>query len=133
MLHKYNGVSPTIHETAFIADSADIIGNVSIGADSSVWFNATVRADSGTITIGEGTSIQDNCVVHVDPGVDEYIGNHVTVGHGAILHGATIEDNCLIGMGAVILSGAVIGHGSIVGAGSVVPPKMIIPPHSQVM
>lgn len=112
--------TPQIHESAFIAPGAAVYGDVTIGADCSVWFNATVRAERSPISIGEGSNIQDNCVVHVDPGHTVEIGKNVTVGHGAIIHGCTIGDNTLIGMGAIILNGAVIGKNCIIGAGALV-------------
>lgn len=124
---------PEIGEGVYIADEAVVIGRVKLGKDCSIWHNASLRADCDAIEIGEGTSVQENAVVHETPGLPTKIGRWVTVGHGAIVHGAVVEDKCLIGMGSVVLDGAHVGHGSIVGAGSVVPPNMQIPPHSQVM
>ncbi|MCL2496514.1 MAG: gamma carbonic anhydrase family protein [Clostridiales bacterium] len=132
-IYEFKGKSPHIDDSCFIAPSADIIGDVTIGAGSSVWFNVTIRGDMAPITIGENVSIQDNSMVHVDIGIPTVIGNHVTVGHAAIIHAAVIEDNCLIGMGAVLLDEARIGQGSLVGAGALVPPRKNIPPRSQVM
>ena len=119
-----------IDETAFVAPTATILGRVSIGARSSIWYGAVLRGDIDTITIGEETSIQDNAVVHVDAGVPARIGNRVTVGHGAIIHGATVEDDALIGIGAIVLNRARIGEGAVVGAGALVPEGMEVPPHT---
>ena len=119
---------PSVADDAYIAPGAMLIGPVSIGSRSSIWFNAVLRADRGEIIIGEGTSIQDCCVLHGPVTV----GDYVTVGHGAILHGAVIEDNVIVGMNSVVLDDARIGHGSIVAAGAVVPEKTEVPPHSLV-
>ncbi len=132
-LHHYQQHQPSIASDAFIAPSADIIGNVAIGRRSSVWFNATLRGDINRIEIGDESNIQDNVVVHL---ADEYpcmIGDLVTVGHSAILHACEIEDEVLIGMGAIVLDGSVIGKRSIIGAGSLVTGKTIIPPGSLVL
>jgi len=121
MIQNYKNKSPKIHETVFIADSADIIGDVEIGRDSSVWFQCVVRGDVNWIKIGEGTNIQDGTVIHVTGKTrPTKIGNRVTVGHKVMIHGCEIGDDCLIGMGAIILDGAKIGDRSIVAAGSVV-------------
>jgi len=119
-----------IDETAFVAPTATILGRVSIGARSSIWYGAVLRGDIDIITIGDETSIQDNAVVHVDAGVPARIGNRVTVGHGAIIHGATVEDDALIGIGAIVLNRARIGEGAVVGAGALVPEGMEVPPHT---
>lgn len=111
---------PQIDPSVFIAPTAAVIGNVSIGKDSSVWFNCVIRGDVAPITIGEETNIQDLSILHVGVGHPLCIGNQVTVGHRCIVHGCTIEDNCMIGMGAIVMDGARIGRGSIVAAGSVV-------------
>lgn len=116
-----------IADSVWIAPSADVIGNVEIGAESSVWYHATVRSEGTPVIIGEGSNVQDNCVVHVDPGYPVTIGNHVTIGHGAIIHGCTIGNETLIGMGAIILNGAKIVSGCIVGAGALVTQNMEIP------
>ena len=115
------------------ASNATILGNVSIGKDSSVWYNAVIRSEEETIEIGQETNIQDQCVLHTDSGYPLQIGNRVTIGHGAIVHGCTIEDEVLIGMGAIVLNGACIGSHSIVGAGCVVPENMVIPQRSVVV
>lgn len=119
-----------IHESAYIAEGAIVLGDVFIGEESSIWFHATVRADRGEIHIGNGSNIQDNAVVHVDKEFPVYIGNHVTVGHSAVLHGCKIEDNTIIGMGAIVLNGAKIGKNCIIGAGALVTQNMIIPDNS---
>ncbi len=119
---------PSVDAGAFVATGAALIGDVSVGRRSSIWFNAVLRADRGPIRVGEGTSIQDCCVLHGPVTV----GDHVTVGHGAILHGAVVEDNVIIGMNAVVLDDARIGHGSVVAAGAVVTEKTEVPPHSLV-
>ena len=121
MIIPYKGITPRIHPSVFIAEGAQIIGDVEIGAGSSVWFNTVIRGDVHYIRIGERTNIQDNCVLHVTH--DTYplvVGSDVTVGHGAILHAATIKDCCLIGMGAKVLDGATIGSYALVAAGSLV-------------
>ncbi len=134
MFIKYMGVEPKVTgEDVFVADGAKVIGKVKIGSKSSIWFNAVVRGDDDTITIGENTNIQDNCTVHTSEGFPTLVGNNVTVGHNAVVHGCIVEDNCLIGMGATVLDGAVIGSGSIVGANALVTSNTIIPPNSLVL
>ena len=122
-----------IHPSAFIAPNATVVGNVSLGADASVWYGCVVRGDSEAIEIGAESNIQDLTMVHVDEGAPCTIGADVTVGHGCILHGCTVEDECLIGMGSVLLNGVRVGTGSIVGAGAVVTEGRDIPPGSLVM
>jgi carbonic anhydrase/acetyltransferase-like protein (isoleucine patch superfamily) len=124
---------PTIHPTAFIHPAAHAIGNVTLGARVSVWPTAVLRGDSDAITIGEDSNVQDGTVVHVDPGVPCTIGARVAIGHRAIVHGTTVGDDCLIGMGAILLNGVVVGSGSIVGAGAVCREGMQIPPNSLVV
>ncbi|MCC9602924.1 gamma carbonic anhydrase family protein [Stieleria sp. JC731] len=119
-----------IDESVFRAQGTIILGDVTIGNDSTVLFHTVIRGDTEKIVIGSRTNLQDHCVVHADPGFPCIIGNQVTVGHGAIVHGATIEDNVLIGMRAVILNGAKIGEGSLIAAGSVVTEGMEVPPKS---
>lgn len=119
--------NPIIPSSAFVADNATVRGDVTLGERSSVFFGAVLRGDRAPITIGSGTNIQDNAVVHVDYDYPVVVGQNVTVGHGAILHGCTVGDNTLIGMGAIVLNGAVIGRDCIVGAGSLVPQGMVIP------
>jgi carbonic anhydrase/acetyltransferase-like protein (isoleucine patch superfamily) len=121
MIHRYKGVAPKIHPSVYLAAGAHVIGDVEIGEDSSVWFNAVIRGDVNFIRIGERTNVQDNAVLHVTH--EKYplvIGSDVTIGHGAILHAATLKDCCLIGMGAKVLDGATIGSRSLVAAGALV-------------
>ena len=122
-----------IHPTAWVAPGAFLRGDVTLGEKVSVWYNAVLRADQEKIIIGKNSNIQDNAVLHGDPANDIIGGENVTVGHGAILHGCTVEDNALIGMGSVVLDHAVIGAGSIVGAGAVVASGTIVPPKSLVV
>jgi carbonic anhydrase/acetyltransferase-like protein (isoleucine patch superfamily) len=111
---------PQIHETAFVADSARVVGRVELGADVSVWFGAVLRAEAADLRIGRGSNVQDNAVLHVDPGIPLTVGEDVTVGHQAMLHGCTIGDGTLIGIQAVVLNQAQIGRDCVVGAGAVV-------------
>ena len=119
--------------SAYVAPGAVVLGDVTIGAGSSVWFQAVIRGDSAPIRIGRRTNIQDGCVLHADPGFPCQLGDGVTVGHGAIIHGATVEDDCLIGMRAVVMNGAKIGRGSIVAVGGVVLEGAEIPAGSVAM
>ncbi|MCA1935942.1 gamma carbonic anhydrase family protein [Asticcacaulis sp.] len=122
-----DGVSPTLGEGVWIAPSAQVIGNVRLGDGASVWFNAVLRADNEPMTIGARSNIQDGSVLHSDPGSPLTIGEGVTVGHKAMLHGCTVGDNSLIGINAVVLNRAVIGRNSIVGAGALVPEGKVFP------
>jgi len=122
-----------VHPTVYVAPGAVVLGDVTIGPESSVWFNAVIRGDTEAIRIGSQTNVQDLCLLHADPGFPCVVGDRVTVGHAAILHGATIEDECLIGMRAVVMNGATIGSGSIVAVGAVVTEGTVIPPGSVVM
>jgi carbonic anhydrase/acetyltransferase-like protein (isoleucine patch superfamily) len=122
-----------IHPTAFIAPGAVVLGDVTLGARASVWYGAVLRGDMNSIVIGEATNVQDGSVVHVDEDRPTHIGARVGVGHRAIVHGCTIEDDCLIGMGSVLLNGVRIGAGSVVAAGAVVPEDTIVPPGSLVV
>ena len=134
MLRTFRGVSPRIHPTAFIDDSAQVIGDVEIGEESGIWMCAVVRGDVNAIRVGRRTNIQDGTVVHAMTGTHETtIGDRVTIGHGAIIHGCTIEHQCLIGMGAIVLNGAHVGTGSIVAAGTLIVENMKVPPKSLVM
>ncbi|MDP8955838.1 MAG: gamma carbonic anhydrase family protein [Actinomycetota bacterium] len=121
MSRSYLGRTPSLHSTVFIADGGQVVGDVEIGEQSSVWFNAVVRGDTSTVRIGERTNIQDGAVVHTDTGKPVVIGDECTIGHNAVIHGCTIGNGCLIGMGAVVLSGAVVGDESLVAAGALVP------------
>ena len=134
MLRPYRGQRPDIHPTAFIDQSAQVIGDVSVGEASSVWMNVVLRGDVHRIRIGSRTNIQDGTVVHVMRGTHPTtIGDEVTIGHGALIHGCTIEPRCLIGMGAIALNGAVIGADSIVAAGTLITEGFVVPPRSMVM
>jgi len=141
MILKFKKWFPKIKKSAWVAPSADVIGNVKIGQDSSVWFGTVIRGDVHKIRIGKRTSIQDLSMVHVThykqedmkDGHPTIIGDDVTIGHKVMLHGCTIENGCLIGMSATILDGAVIGEGSIVGAHSLVTSNKVFPPHSLIM
>jgi len=130
MIYNYKGIKPQIDDSVFIAPSADVIGRVRIGKNSSVWFNVTVRADVDEVIIGDNVSIQDNSCIHQTEGYPVVIGNNVTVGHSATLHGCTIGENTLIGMGATVLDDAKIGKCSIVAAGSVVLEHKSFPDYS---
>jgi carbonic anhydrase/acetyltransferase-like protein (isoleucine patch superfamily) len=124
---------PNIHPSAFVHDGAFVIGDVTLGARVSVWPTAVIRGDTAPIVIGEDSNVQDGTIVHVDHGVPCTIGARVGIGHRAIIHGATVERDSLIGMGAILLNNVVVGTGSIVGAGAVCPEGMIIPPNSLVL
>jgi carbonic anhydrase/acetyltransferase-like protein (isoleucine patch superfamily) len=117
----------------FMAGNATVIGNVTVGKEVGIWFGAVVRADKDRIMIGNRSNIQDNCVVHTSKGFPVSIGKNVSVGHGAILHGCTIQDNVLVGMGAIVLNGANIGEGSVIGAGAVITEGMEVPARSVVV
>ena len=117
----------SIDKSVFIADGAKVIGNVEMGKNSNIWFNAVIRADSADVKIGECSNVQDNAVIHTSKGSGVQIGNNVTIGHGAIIHGCTIGDNVMIGMGAIVLDGVVIEENSIIGAGSLVTQNKTIP------
>ena len=132
LLLTIKGRGPRIHTEAWVAPNATLIGQVSLAARASVWYSATLRAEAEPIEIGFGSNIQDGVTIHVDPEFPATIGSGVTVGHNAVLHGCTVEDDVLIGRGAVVLNGAVIGAGSLVAAGAVVPQGMVVPPKSLV-
>ena len=124
---------PTIHPSAFVHPLAYVTGNVTLGPRVSVWPFVSIRGDNDAVTIDEDTNVQDGCVIHVDDGVPCHIGKRVGIGHRAIVHGAVVEDDVLIAMGAIILNGARIGTGSIVGAGAVVREGFVVPPNSLVL
>lgn len=126
------GKDPQVDSEAFAAPTSVVIGDVTLHAGASVWYGAVLRADCGPIVIGADSNVQDNCSLHVDPGFPISIGERVSVGHNAVVHGATVEDDCLIGMGATVLNGAVIGTGSLVAAQALVPQGMQVPPGSLV-
>jgi gamma-carbonic anhydrase len=134
MLRTFRGILPTVDPTAFIDGSAQVIGDVHVGPESSVWMNVVIRGDVNAIRIGARTNVQDGSVVHVQAGTHPTtIGDEVTIGHGAIVHGCTIEDRCVIGMGAILLNGVRVGSESIVAAGSLLPEGFQVPPRSLVM
>ena len=134
MLRPYRSIVPRVHPTAFVDDSAQVIGSVEIGEESGIWMNAVLRGDVNTIRVGRQTNLQDGCIVHVMRGTHPaLLGDQVTVGHGAILHGCTVRDRCLIGVGAILLNGAEIGEESIVAAGTLVTEGTKFPPRSLVM
>ncbi|MFM2220581.1 MAG: hypothetical protein RLZZ553_329 [Verrucomicrobiota bacterium] len=132
-IHSFLHHQPKIHDSCFIAPSADVIGRVTLHEMSSVWFNATLRGDINEIVIGPRSNVQDNAVIHLADNFGCYVGELVTVGHSAILHACTIKDEVLVGMGAIVLDGAVIGERSIIGAGALVTGNTIIPPGSLVL
>ena len=126
IVRKNKGKVPNFAATARAADNAVAVGDVTVGEGVSLWYGCVLRGDEGAIVIGDNTNIQDNCVLHEAVN----IGQHVTVGHGAVVHGCTVGDNSLIGMGAILLNGCEIGEGSIVAAGALVPERAVIPPYS---
>jgi carbonic anhydrase/acetyltransferase-like protein (isoleucine patch superfamily) len=133
MKYSYMDKTPNVDETVFMAPGSRVIGEVSIGKESTIWFNAVMRGDEGAIHIGARTSIQDNVTCHLYEGFPLLIGNEVTVGHNAVLHGCVIQDRCIIGMGSTILDGAEIGEESIIGANTLIPSGKKIPPRSLVV
>jgi len=134
LIRPYRGVEPKIGNRVFLAETVTVVGDVEIGDDSSIWYGTVLRGDVFHIRIGERTNIQDNCVVHVTNGTwPTVIGDDVSIAHGVIVHGCTVERGCLIGMGARILDGAVIGEESLIGAGAVVTEGMKVPPRSLVV
>lgn len=133
MVHTIKGHTPKIHENVFVAWNAEVTGQVTIAEDASVWFSASIRGDMNSISIGKGSNVQDNCVIHTDSNRPTVVGDNVTIGHGAILHSCTIGNNTTVGMGAIVLDGAKIGANSMVAAGSVVPPGKEFPDNSMIM
>lgn len=131
MIRSYKGLTPQFPESCYVDDSAQLIGDVILGEHSSIWMNCVLRGDVHQIRVGHHSNIQDNSVLH---GMKEqygvYLGDYVTVGHSVVLHGCTIEDRCLIGMGVIILNGALIGAGSIIAAGTLIPEKTVVAPNS---
>lgn len=123
----WNGRWPDIADDAFVAPGAVIVGNVTVGPGSSIWFNTSIRGDIAPITIGERTSVQDNTVVHVNTDAPTVIGNNVTIGHSALVHGTTIHDGALIGMGSLILSYSVVGSNAVIAAGALIPERFDVP------
>jgi carbonic anhydrase/acetyltransferase-like protein (isoleucine patch superfamily) len=134
MLRPFRGRLPRVDPTAYVDASAQVIGDVEIGAESSVWMNVVIRGDINIVRIGARTNVQDGTIVHVMPDICPVrIGDDVTIGHGAIVHGCTIRNRVLIGMGAIVLNGAVISEDAIVAAGTLVPEGMTVPPRALVM
>jgi carbonic anhydrase/acetyltransferase-like protein (isoleucine patch superfamily) len=133
MIRKYRDKAPQVAATAYVDPAANVIGQVTIGERSSVWPTTTLRGDIATITVGEETNIQDASVVHTDEGFPAVIGNRVTVGHAAVIHGCILEDDCLIGIGSIVLTGARVGRGAVVAAGTLVPEGMQVPADTVVM
>lgn len=127
MIRAFNGKTPKIAESAFIAETAVIIGDVEIGEHASVWYNAVLRGDSAKIVVGDYSNVQDNVTIHVDEGHSTTIGKYVTIGHNAIVHGATVGDNSLIGMGAVLLNGSKVGRNCLVGASALMTENRELP------
>lgn len=123
-----NDLTPTVADSAWVAPTAIVAGDVHLGEGVSVWFGTVIRSEVASVTIGRDSNIQDNSVVHADPGFDVTLGERVTVGHRVVIHGCTIGDDVLIGMGAVVLNGAVVGDGAVIGAGAVVTEGAVIPP-----
>ena len=124
MLLPFGGKVPRDEGAVFVAPNATVLGDVVLGPGSSVWYGAVLRGDDGTLTLGENTNVQDNAVLHTGSGLDVKVGKGVSIGHGAIVHGCTVGDHCLIGMHATILNGAVIGDGCLIAAGALVPEGM---------
>jgi len=124
----FSGQAPRLGRNVHVAPGARVVGDVTLGDGVSVWFNAVLRGDIAPVVVGAGSNVQDNCTLHVDDRDPCLVGRDVVVGHGAILHGCTVEDECLIGMGSIVLNGAVIGRGSVVGAGALVPQGKVVPP-----
>jgi carbonic anhydrase/acetyltransferase-like protein (isoleucine patch superfamily) len=134
MTSSFLGRTPSHDDSNFIAQTAAVVGDVVLGPGTSIWFGASLRGDVHWIEVGAESNVQDNATVHVSRGTHPtLIRNRVTIGHNAVVHGCTVEDDCLIGMGAVVLDGAVIGAGSLVGAGALVTPNTVIPPRSMVL
>jgi len=133
IIEIYKDKSPKISKKAKIFKNAVIAGDVTLHDYVNVWYNVTIRGDMAPVTILENTNIQDNCIIHTNTDLPTHIGKNVTVGHGAIIHAATVKDNALIGMGSIVLDGAVIGEYSLVGAGCVVPPFKTVPPKTLVI
>ncbi|CAM5710927.1 gamma carbonic anhydrase family protein [Streptomyces afghaniensis] len=132
MITGIGGREPQIDPEAFVAPTASVIGSVTLGAGASVWYGAVLRGDVEAISVGASSNVQDNCTLHADPGFPVTVGERVSIGHNAVVHGARVEDDCLIGMGATVLNGAVIGAGSLVAAQALVPQGMVVPPGSLV-
>ncbi len=133
MIYELDGIAPTIHEDTWVAPDANLIGDVVLEEGASVWFGCTLRGDNERLTIGRGTNVQENCVFHTDMGFPLTLGENVTIGHKAMLHGCTVGDGSLIGMGATVLNGAKIGKGCLIGAGALVTEGKVIPDGTMVL
>ncbi|WP_327683627.1 gamma carbonic anhydrase family protein [Kitasatospora sp. NBC_00458] len=132
LIAEVAGRVPAVDPTAFVAPNAVVVGSVTVGAGASIWYGAVLRGDAEAITVGPGSNVQDNCTLHADLGFPLVMGERISVGHNAVLHGCVIEDDVLVGMNATVLNGARIGAGSLVAAGAVVPQGMEVPPGSLV-
>lgn len=132
MIIELPGAKPDVERACFIAPNATVSGRVVLGSDVSVWFNAVIRAERNSITIGDETNVQDHVMIHVEADMPVSIGKRVTIGHNAVVHGCTVEDEALIGMNATVLDKAIIGRGALVAAGALVPEGMVVPPYSLV-
>ena len=133
MIYELDGIAPIIDDTAWVADDANLIGKVTLAAKSSVWFGSTLRGDNEMLTLAEGSNIQENSVLHTDMGYPLTIGKNCTIGHKVMLHGCTIGDNTLIGMGAMVMNGALVGKNCLIGAGALITEGKVIPDGSLVM
>lgn len=134
MIRTFQGIKPTVPQSCYVEDTAVVIGDVVLGEDCSVWFNAVIRADVNYIRIGDRTNVQDLCMLHVTHDTHPLIiGSGVTIGHNAVLHGCTVKDRVLVGMGAIIMDGVVIGEDSVVGAGALVVEGTVVPPKSVIL
>jgi carbonic anhydrase/acetyltransferase-like protein (isoleucine patch superfamily) len=133
MIMSFAEKSPSVEKASFIAENASIIGNVTLEENANIWFGAVLRADIAEIRVGKNTNIQDNAVIHVSIGKPAIIGDNVTIGHSAIVHGATVGNNVLIGMGSIILDGAVIGDNCVIGAGAVVTSNTVVPDNTMML
>lgn len=127
VVKDFNNITPKIHETAFVAPNSTVIGDVVLGENTTIWYNAVLRGDIDSIVVGDNTNIQEGCILHCKEGIEVRLGSHVTIGHGAILHSCRIGNNTLVGMGAIVLDSAEIGNNCLVAAGSVVTPRTKIP------
>jgi carbonic anhydrase/acetyltransferase-like protein (isoleucine patch superfamily) len=132
-LYQYGDRVPSVHSSVFVAPNASVIGSVVLSENVSVWFGATIRGDNDSITIGKGSNVQEGAVLHTDPGLALTVGENVTIGHQAMLHGCTVGDGALIGIQAVVLNGAVIGKGCLVGAGAIVTERKVFPDRSLIL
>jgi carbonic anhydrase/acetyltransferase-like protein (isoleucine patch superfamily) len=132
-IYQFGERAPSVHESVFVAPNASVIGSVVLSENVSVWFGATIRGDNDTITVGKSSNVQEGAVLHTDPGLPLKVGENVTIGHQAMLHGCTIGDGSLIGIQAVILNGAVLGRGCLVGAGALVTERKVFPDRSLIL